>query len=298
MSPECLKSTIDQQFSEWMKVSRHQASDAGEVYRVILPLWEPSGDVVALYITLEGDRVEIDDGGHISGLLFESGRDGVRKQSRALTNRLLSDSGLSREPDTGIVRVQTTESGLRYWLMEMGRVIALLPALLPDSPGSRTQIGSGRSRGRTAYGMRTRLIDEGFSKVINQPRKVRGVSDRVHTVDLSYPAAISRVGSGSMALEGTVHVMAIDLDVSKPLEKADRSIAIANDLLWGAGDDAGVVVKLVYGFGNEEGVGEPASMLLAAAGDRSPLDSYSWDDRKEQNRFLEDVGQELAVPSP
>ena len=297
MSPEYLKMVIDRQFSEWMKVSSHRAATGEEVCRVILPLWEPSGDVVTVYISERDGQTVIDDGGHISGLVFESRQGGPTRQDRDLVNRLLSDSGLQRDPDSGIVNVETTEDGIRYWVIELGRVIALVPVLVPVIPPNRSVTAPARARGRTARQVRNRLVHEGLSSAINPPRKVRGVSDRTHTVDISY--ATQRP---LMDLDGriatTVHVLAVDLDVSNPFEKADRSIAAANDLLWSSDEDNEIDVRMVYGFGTQGGVAEQAARLLATAGEKSPFNSYSWDEVAGQNKFLADVGQDLAVLAP
>ena len=298
MNPEHLKAVIDRQFSEWMKVSLHQVDDGEKACRVTLPLWESSGDVVTVYVTERDGQTVIDDGGHISGLLFESGLSGPRKQDRDLVERLLLDSGLKKNPDTGVVHVETTVAGLRYWMIELGRVIALVPELIPVASPTWSKIGSSRTRGRTAREVRNRLVHSGFSKVINLSQKVRGVSNRIHTMDLSYSAPPSPLALGETGFMRTVHVMAVDLDVSKPLEKADRSIGIANDLIWATEEDGVIEVTMVYSFGKEEGVDEPAARLLATAGERSSFSSYSWDDIEGQNRFLTSVGQDLAVLAP
>ena len=294
MTPEHLKNVIDRQFSEWMKVSEHRMVSGEAAFRVVLPLWEPSGDVVTVYVSDNDGPIVVDDGGHISGLLFGVRPNGPTRQDRSLVGRLLSDAGLSRDTDTGVVSVETNQDKLRYWLIELGRVIAIVPALIPVTPPSSSGTGPARTRGRTARQMRNRLVHEGFSKAINPPKKVRGVSDRTHTVDLSYATQRPLMDFGSSKVT-TVHVLALDLDVSNPFEKADRSIAAANDLLWSSDATNEIDVRMVYGFGSEVGLKEPAAKLLATAGEKSTFNSYSWDDMEEQNRFLSDVGQDLAV---
>ena len=270
MNPELLKTVIDGQFSEWMKVSMHPMAAGEEVCRVILPLWEPSGDVVTAYVSESDDQVVIDDGGHISGLLFGARPKGPTTKDRSVVEQLLLDSGLKRDPDTGVVSVETTEDGLRYWLIELGRVIALVPALLPVDPPLSPLSDATKSRGRTAREIRNRLVHEGFSKAILPPHKVRGISDRTHTVDMSYETLrpFFELHGGPKT---TVHVLALDLNVARPFEKADRSIAIANDLIWSADDADEVDVRIVYGCGNESGGETPAAKLLATAGEKLPF---------------------------
>jgi hypothetical protein len=149
MNPEYLKAVIDRQFSEWMGVSPHRMVTGDEVCRVTLPLLEPSGDVICVYVTESDGHTVIHDGGHISGLLFESRRNGPTKQDRELVQGLLSDSGLKKDPETGLVNVETTEDGLRYWLMELGRVIALIPALIPTSSPAAGRANATRTKGVT-----------------------------------------------------------------------------------------------------------------------------------------------------
>ena len=125
MTSEYLKTVIDRQFSEWMRVSMHRMVASGEVCRVVLPLWEPSGDVVTVYVSASDGHIVIDDGGHISGLLFGARPNGPTRQDRSLVERLLLDSGLTRDSDTGVVSVETIEDGLRYWLIELGSVVKI-----------------------------------------------------------------------------------------------------------------------------------------------------------------------------
>ena len=296
MSPENLKAFLEQQLSIWINVSSHRMVSGEEVCRVTLPLWEPNGDVISVYVSENSQGLVVHDGGHILGFLFESRRNGPTSQDRDVTERLLSDSGLTQDPHTGVVNATTAEDGLWYWLMELGRVMALLPALVPTNATSQTSAYSSRLRGRTARALRNRLVHEGYGKAITPPRRVRGLTNRSHSVALSYTTGLPFLRMNRSSTSKTVHVMAVDLDVAKPLEKADKSIGIANDLVWATSEDGPIDVTMVYGFGTEKGVSEPAARLLATAGKKSSFSSYSWDDSEEQASFLARVGQELAAP--
>ena len=295
MSPDYLKKLIDRQFSDWMGVSPHRMMSDDEVCQVKLPILEPSGDVVSVYVIESDGGVVIHDGGHISGLLFESRRNGPTKQDREAVQRILSDSGLKRDPETGLVNVETTEDGLRYWLMELGRIIALTPALVPTSFPTRRRTYARRKIGRTAYELTERLIKEGFSHAIKPQSLVRGLTNRPHLVDLSYDAFHPPFEGGKKNSNKIVHVLAVDMDVAKPLAKADRSIAVANDLAWSVDNSDEIGVSVVYSFGKEDWCEEPAAKLMQAAGKNSLFSSYSWDDEEKQSELLTRVGQDLKA---
>ena len=297
MSPENLKAFLEQQLSIWINVSSHRMVSGEEVCRVTLPLWEPNGDVISVYVSENGQGLVVHDGGHILGFLFESRRNGPTSQDRDVTERLLSDSGLTQDPHTGVVNATTTEDGLWYWLMELGRVMALLPALVPTNATSQTRASSSRMRGRTARALRNRLVHEGYGKAIMPPRRVRGLTNRSHGVALSYTTGLPFLRMNRSSTSKTVHVLAVDLDVARPLVKADRSIGVANDLLGSNDDSTEIDVRMVYSFGKQDGDKEPAARLLAVTGERSSIKSFSWDAEEEQSNFLALVGQELAISS-
>ncbi len=295
MNPEYLKKVIDRQFSEWMGVSLHPMVTGDEVCQVTLPLLEPSGDVISVYVAESDGHIVIHDGGHISGLLFESRRNGPTRQDREAVQRLLSDSALKKDLETGLVNVETTEEGLRYWLMELGRVIALVPVLIPTSSPTPRRANAARKVGRTARELTNRLVQEGFSHAIVPQHTVRGLTNRSHWVDLSYTATHPPFEGSKEDSGKIVYILAVDLDVTKPLDKADKTIAVANDLAWSVDNGSEIAIRMVYGFGREDWVQEPAAKLLAAAGEKSSYSSYSWDDTEGQSEFLTRVGQDLAV---
>ena len=296
MSPDYLKNLIDRQFSDWMGVSPHRMISGDEVCKVTLPLLEPSGDVISVYVANGEQEIIVHDGGHIAGLLFESRPKGPTKQDQEVVDGLLSDSGLRKDSGTGLVNIETNEDGLRYWLMELGRVIALVPALIPTPPVQRRSNGTRRRMGRTARELTCRLHQEGYIHAITPQRTVQGITNRSHWVDLSYTA--SDIGfEGSKGISPRiVYILAVDLDVARPVDKAGRSIIAANDLVCSTTEEYQVDVRMVYGFGKADGVQEPAAKLLSATGEKSSFSSYSWDDKEEQSEFLTRVGQELAIP--
>ena len=133
MDCEHLKATIDRQMSEWMAMKPHSMVNGDSVIQVTLPFPMPDGDTLCLYISERNGRLVVHDGGQIGGLLYGIRQGKSNKRDRELVTHLLDQSGLAQEPDNGIVYIETDEGGLRYWLMELGWVVALTPCLL-DPP--------------------------------------------------------------------------------------------------------------------------------------------------------------------
>ena len=142
MDCEHLKATIDRQMSEWMAIKPHSMVNGAPVIRITLPFPMPDGDTLCLYISERNGRLVVHDGGQIGGLLYGLRQGKPDKRDRELMTRLLDQSGLAQDPDDGIVYIETDEDGLRYWLMELGWVVALTPCLLasPISTGGRKSV--------------------------------------------------------------------------------------------------------------------------------------------------------------
>ena len=288
MDCEYLKSVIDRQISDWMEVKPHKMTSGDEVIRVTLPLLEPDGDVLCLYVAEREDGLVIHDGGHIGGLLFGIRRDGPTEHDREVVVKLIDHHGLKRDQERGLVFVETDEGGLRFWLLELGWVVALIPFLvLPSFP---TEQGMRAKNERTARAVSQRLQETGLEHAIERDDEARGASGRDWRIDFSYvvPATVQSEGK-------LVRILALDLDVPKPLEEADKTIAAALDLLGAAITASRCEYGVVYGVGNNSWAHHPAALLLAAISEHSPLSTYCWDDVGEQERFMERLKEDLLT---
>ncbi len=288
MSPEYLKTVIDRQFSEWMRVSLHRMVAGDEVCQVTLPVLEPSGDVVSVYVTESDGRILVHDGGHISGLLFESRRNGPTKHDRELVKHLLDQSGLKRDSKDGTVYVETDEDGLRFWLMELGWILALVPCLIPVSfPPEHGKRALGE---RTAKSVAQRLQEAGLDYAIERNKEMWGVSGRDWRTDFRYEVPDTALSRGKL-----VCILALDLDVPKPLKQADKTIAAALDLIGQPPTNSQYEYRVVYSIGNDTWANSPAARLLAAAGEHPRLTTYCWDDEEQQESFTDRVRQDLRA---
>ena len=295
MNYEHLKTIIDGQFSEWMAVKPHKMAGGSEVWRVTMPLLEPNGDGITIYLTERDGRFLVEDGGHISGLLHELSYGNPTHRHWAIVDRQLYHSGMEKNPTTGLVYVETNKSNLRYWMTELAQLIAVLPHLLPKPP--RPPIYSDFEKNSSGLSELSRIVSERLSKAglygtIQHNKAILGQTGIKRRVDFAYTARRS-----GFEAEKVVYVLAFDLNVKNPLDKASRKLAVANDLAWSTPSysDWKVDVRLVYSLLSGLWEDAPEARLLTAAGEKSELSSYWWDDPSQQDKFIADVSKDLPA---
>ena len=313
MNYEHLKTIIDGQFSDWMMVKPHKMAGGGEVCRVTMPLLEPNGDVITVYLTERDGRFLVEDGGHIAGLLSDLSGGKPTQKFWNIVDRQLYHTGLKKNPATGIVYVEADESGLRYWMTEMAQLMAVLPHLLPEPssplrylvpdensaslselPQTDWEVSKKLSElPQTVWEVSEKLKEVRFYDAIQFNQMVLGQAGIKRRVEFAYNTWQSGFGIGK-----AVYVLAFDLNVKNPLDKAGRKLAVANDLAWSTPSysDWKVDVRLVYGL--RPGIWEdaPEARLLTAAGEKSELSCYCWDDPGQQSKFIAGVSEDLSLP--
>ena len=295
MNCERLKAIIDGQFSEWMAVKPHKMADGSEAYRVTMPLTEPNGDAITVYLTESNGRLLVEDGGHIAGLLFELSHGKPTQEHWNIIERELYYSGMKKNTATGIVYAEADESSLRYWMTELAQLIAVLPHLLPKTPvpwGYSLAEKNSTDLPKTVSEVSEKLDKCGFTDAIQFNETISGQTGIKRKVDFVYT-----VGQSGFGIEKAVYILAFDLNVKYPLAKASRKLVIASDLAWSTPNysDWTVDVRLVYGLRAGTWEDAPEARLLAAAGEKSELNSYWWDDPRQQDKFLADVSKDLSV---
>ena len=299
MNYELLKAIIDVQFSDWMTVMPHKMADGSEVCRVNMPLLEPNGDIITVYLMEKDGRFLVQDGGHIAGLLFELSCGKPNQNYWNILDRQLYQTGMKKNPVTGLVYVEADESSLRYWMTELAQLIAVLPHLLPELPTPPLYSASDKNSAvlpelpRIVREVSERLNEAGFGDAIQLNKTTLGQTGIRRRVDLACTIRRSGFGIGK-----EIYVLALDLNVKNPLEKVGRKLAVANDIAWSTPSHSGwkVGVRLVYRLRPGLWEDAPEARLLTAAGEKSDLDSYWWDDPIQQDKFISDVSKDRAAP--
>jgi hypothetical protein len=261
----------------------------GSMCRVELPLLEPSGDAVSVYVEEQDNRLIVHDGGHISGLLFEAGPAGASAADKRTVEAFVKDTGLARDPERGVVFAFAEKASLTYWMFEIGRTIAVASTIVPTI--MRPRRVRRRLGPRIAQQIVQRLIAEGLMTFIKPGLTVRGVTEQSRYVDFSYTVPPNPL---QQQAETSVFILALDLDVADPIAKAYRGLAAATDLSGAAVNNNAIDVRLVHSVGSANGTAERAIKLIRVAGAKHLLKDYSWDDPSDRNLFLTSVAQELT----
>jgi len=284
MNNDQLLLTIREQLIRRTVVSREAA-----VCKVGLPLLEPSGDVINVYVEQRASRLIVHDGGHIHGLLFEAGLGGASSADKRAISSLATDTGLEIDNDSGLVLAYAEEHTLVYWIMEIARTIGVSATLIPTATPRRR--GRRRLGPRIARQVVTRLIEEGLMGVIHPGKSVRGITEQERYVDLTYtiPKNPLRLQPDTTGL-----ILTLDLDVADPIAKAHRGLGAATDLAGAAIEGHDIDVRIVHSVGSSNGRAERATKLIKVAAAKHLLRDYSWDDADDQEQFLTTVGQEVA----
>ena len=300
MNYESIKSVIDKQFSDWIVAKPHRMVSGREVCRVTMPLLEPNGDTIQVYLTETDGKFVVEDGGHVAGLLYEVSGGNPSEQDWDVVERQLFYTGLKKNDVNAQVYIETDENGLRYWMIELAQLIAILPHLLPQRKLSRETLDTApdaqtRHKGnRTAEEVANKLRDAGFGHAIRRDERIQGVTQNMRQVDLVYTVPAAGFGIGK-----SVYILVVDLDGRQALDKAGRKLAIANDLAWSipSYSERKVDVRIVYGIHGIDREDDPAVRLLAAAGEHSPVKSFGWNDPDQQDKFMVFVKEDLSTLS-
>ncbi|MCH7745899.1 MAG: hypothetical protein IIC84_07500 [Chloroflexi bacterium] len=252
--------------------------------RVELPLLEPNGDSITIFVENDNDGYIVHEGGHIFGLLFDVGPAGSSTADQRAIKTLVEKCGLEENRERGFIYARANDHSLTYWIMEIGRTVAVAASIIPVSqPRTRRPRRLGP---RVASELTQRLLAEGLMRVIRPAMNVRGITQREFRVDFSYT-----IPESALAQERTVFILTFDLDVNDPLGKADRGLRIATDL---RGSDVAPDIRVVYSAGSANGKAESAKRLFKAASSQHLFEDYSWDDDQDRYALLSKVGQEVA----
>jgi hypothetical protein len=260
--------------------------------RIELPLLEPNGDAISICVEEHDGKFMVHDGGHISGLLFEAGPAGASAPDKRSVETLVKDAGLAIDSNRGVVFGFAEEASLAYWVLEIGRTIAVVSTIVPTIMRPRTV--RRRLGPRIAQQIVQRLIVEGLMAFIKPGLSFRGITEQSRYVDFTYTVAPNRL---QRQAETTVFILALDLDVADPIAKAYRGLAAATDLSGAAVNNNAIEVRLVHSVGSANGTAERAIKLIRVATAKHLLKDYSWDDPGDRSLFLTSVAQEVT-PRP
>lgn len=137
LDAETVRGLIDRQLQERLKVVpwNSEKFNVKTVCEVILPLHWSDGDIASVFIGERGEQTIVHDGGQIRKTLLGAQSGGLSEAEIQRIERKVTDLEIKFDRDSGIAFVETRQENLLYWLVEMGRIMTMVPHLYADPDG-------------------------------------------------------------------------------------------------------------------------------------------------------------------
>ena len=134
LDSKTVRRLIDQQLEERLKViSRNgEKFSCDTMCEVVLPLHWSDGDVASVFIGERNGSVIVHDAGQIQSTLSRAAERGLAHKERQRVEQEVSELEIQFDPVTKIAFVEARQDNLLYWLLEMGRIMTMVPHLYAE----------------------------------------------------------------------------------------------------------------------------------------------------------------------
>ena len=187
-----------------------------------LPFWDNYGDPIEISVSTDGAWATIDDAGTIAGLLFSLGQHTPDTPAYKLLRNLERTHGLEVDFNEGLLKVSVPDQDLYDGIAEFIKVVLAIHTVTPHIrvPPRRMRPSGGRR-------LKSRIKEEyqarGIFELVEPDFEVAGFTIPFWHADFHWS-----VGSQGVT-QTDVYVVATNLDVAQPLEKAQRITAFSLD---------------------------------------------------------------------
>ena len=216
MNCKSIEESIQAGFTEWSSV-RPLAS--GECL-VRLPFWDGNGDPIDLTVTVEDGLAAISDNGSIAGLLFSLGQDHQGTPALKLLDDLARAHNLKINFDEGLVQLSISEEEIYDGIAEMAKVVLSMKTVVPHIRVFPRRLGSFGPRLKSRVARRYRELE--ILDLLERSYPLAGATVSDWPIDFHW--SVGRNGSSY-----DVNVVAADLKVAEPLEKAQKIAMLSVD---------------------------------------------------------------------
>lgn len=185
-----------------------------------LPFLDRSGDPIDVMIRHQENIVTLDDGGIIAGDFFSLGQQSTDSPAFKLLRNLSKAYDFEIDFDRGIVTFDTSGMGVVERVMDLLKVIITITTAVPFirvSP-NRPLVGGQRLRTRIKKAYKEQQILD----LVQPNLKLDGVSVDSWPIDFHWQIQTSEQSKD-------VYIVALDLQVEEPLQKAERVAGLALD---------------------------------------------------------------------
>ena len=134
LSTETVQSLIYQQLQERLKIVPTAGThfNLETTCEVVLPVHWSDGDAASVYVGEREGRAVVHDGGQIRRHLMWAKEHGLSKEEALKVEDQITSLEVKLDADSGIAFAETRLENLLYWLLEMGRIMTMVPHLYPE----------------------------------------------------------------------------------------------------------------------------------------------------------------------
>ncbi len=134
LSTETVQSLVYQQLEERLKIVPRADTgfNLGTTCEVVLPVYWSDGDAASVYVGERNGCVVVHDGGQIGRVLAWAKERGLSKEDAQRVKDQIAGLEVVFESESGIAFAETRLENLLYWLLEMGRIMIMVPHLFPE----------------------------------------------------------------------------------------------------------------------------------------------------------------------
>ncbi len=131
LDSETVRQLIDRQLAERLKIVPRNGEKFNfeAMCEVVLPLHWSDGDVASVFIGERDGAIIVHDAGQIQSTLSWAAKRGLAYKKRQRVEQEVLELEIQFDPVTKIAFVEARQDNLLYWLMEMGRIMTMVPHL-------------------------------------------------------------------------------------------------------------------------------------------------------------------------
>ena len=249
-----------------------------------LPFWDNYGDPIEISVSTDGVRTTIDDAGTIAGLFFSLGQHTQDTPAFKLLRNLERAHGLEVDFNEGLLRVSVPDQDLYEGIAEFTKVVLALHTVTPHirtAPRRMKPMGGRRLRSR----IREEYQSRGIIELIEPDFEVAGITIPYWHADFHW--SVATAGENAQA---NVYVVATDLNVAEPLQRAQRITAFSMDTRMLNPSDG---IRVVMEASENNVQATEAARFLRYHTKNLPYRVFDFDNEPERSKFLDIAAEEI-----
>lgn len=248
-----------------------------------LPFWDNYGDPIEISVASHESHAIIDDGGAISGLLFSLGQHTPDTPPYRLLRNLEHAHGLELDFNEGLVKLRVSYNDIYRGVVEFVKVILAIQAVTPHirvAPRRMRSLGGRRLKSR----IREEYRSLGIFDFIEPDFQVSGQTIPYWHADFHWSV------NNDEEISANVYVVATDLNIAEPLQRAQGITAFSLDAATHHRDD---IIRVVLEAPEDNVAATEAARFLRHHSGELPYKVYDYGNASERSEFLDISADEI-----